>query len=220
MYKEEDFLQLSGIQHFTFCRRQWALIHIEQQWQENLKTIEGQILHEKAHSASSEKRGDVVTVRSMPIFSAMLGFNGVCDVVEFRGDENGVPIHGRRGNFIPVPVEYKRGSPKQSDADVLQLCAQAICIEEMLVCSVPKGYLFYGETRRRLEVPFDDALRRRVGDMADEMHAYFKRGYTPKVKSTKGCRACSLADLCLPKLQRCESAAEYMKKRISEATAE
>jgi CRISPR-associated exonuclease Cas4 len=214
MYNEEEFLQLSGIQHFVFCRRQWALIHIERQWQENTRTIEGAFLHEKAHSVFSEKRGDVITTGDMPVFSSELGICGACDVVEFNRDEdNGVPLRGRKGKFTPVPVEYKRGKPKEHDADLLQLCAQAMCIEDMLVCRVPKGYLFYGEPRRRTEVLFDEALRRRVCDITREMHEYFRRGYTPRVKPTKACKACSLSDICLPTLGRGLSAAEYMRAR-------
>lgn len=138
-YQEEDFLLLSGIQHFVFCRRQWALIHIEQQWQENLRTVEGGILHEKTHDYTiKEKRGDLIISRSMGIYSRTLGITGACDVVEFHKSRDGVALYGREGNYKPVPVEYKRGKPKQGNADVLQLCAQAMCLEEMLLCRIPR----------------------------------------------------------------------------------
>ena len=123
-YNEEDFLSLSGLQHFAFCRRQWALIHIEQQWQENLRTIEGQILHERAHDGySAEKRRDVIISRGMAVFSRTLGINGVCDIVELHKSKDGVNIVGREGLYKPVPIEYKRGKPKEDDCDAVQLCA-------------------------------------------------------------------------------------------------
>ena len=211
-YTEDDFLALSGLQHFAFCRRQWALIHIEQQWAENLRTVEGALLHEKAHDGySAESRGDVIVSRGMPVFSRTLGLRGVCDIVELRRSPQGVPIAGRDGLFLPVPVEYKRGRPKEGEEDVLQLAAQAMCLAEMLVCDVPAGFLFYGETRRRVRVEIDDVLRAKVTAAAAEMHALFDRRHTPKVKTGSFCRACSLANLCLPKLNRGKSAVRYIQ---------
>ena len=141
---DKDYLQISGLQHFTFCRRQWALIYVENQWQENLRTIEGNIVHEKCHDENfTEKRGDLLVCRGMRIFSEKLGVSGQCDVVEFTADENGARLYGREGLWRPCPVEYKRGKSKPDDADILQLCAQAMCLEEMLCCDVPQGYLFY-----------------------------------------------------------------------------
>ena len=183
MYHEDDYLLLSGIQHFTFCRRQWALIHIEQQWQENLRTIEGHILHEKAHDGKlSEKRGDRLTVRGLPVASPRLGLSGICDVVEFISNDNGVTLFGRRGRHQPIPVEYKRGKPKTNHCDLLQMCAQAICLEEMLVCDIPKGCMYYGETRHRLEVSLGADLRSEVFTITQEMHDLYRRRHTPKVK--------------------------------------
>lgn len=215
MYEEEEFLSLSGLQHFAFCRRQWALIHIEQAWQENLLTVQGQFLHEKAHEAASEKRGDIIITRSMQVFSHELGIRGVCDIVELHRDDNGVAIHGRDGKYRPIPIEYKRGKPKEGEEDVLQLCAQAMCLEEMLVCEIPQGCLFYGETRRRLPVVFDALLRKRVRENLEEMHGYYRRGYTPKVRPSKACKACSLADLCLPRLGKAGAASEYLRSAFS-----
>jgi CRISPR-associated exonuclease Cas4 len=216
-YKQEDFLMLSGIQHFAFCRRQWALIHIENQWAENLRTVEGKILHERAHDKKfTEKRGDVIIARGMPVFSSTLGINGVCDVVEFRKSEKGVTLYGRKGLFLPVPVEYKRGSLKETDEDVLQLTAQAICLEEMLLCEVPEGYLFYGETNRRTRVSFDDEVRQKVVDICREMHELYSLRYTPSVKIGKYCRACSLSSICLPKLCKVSSVKEYIRRRIGD----
>ncbi|MEA4849014.1 MAG: CRISPR-associated protein Cas4 [Clostridiaceae bacterium] len=216
-YKEEDFLLLSGIQHFVFCKRQWALIHIEQQWQENLRTIEGEILHDKTHDNTiKESRGDLIISRDMGIFSSSLGLTGACDVVEFHSASDGVNIFGRDGTYKPVPVEYKRGKPKENEADALQLCAQTICLEEMLLCEISEAFLFYGEIRRRLKVVLDEVLRDRVKAIAREMHELYDRRYTPKVKPSKSCNACSLTEICMPKLCKNPSAAYYINKNLSE----
>lgn len=218
-YKEEDYLQLSGLQHFAFCRRQWALIHLEQQWKENLRTVQGHILHEKAHNSDfQELRGDVWTTRGMQIHSRELGISGACDVVEFRRSASGVPLNGREGIWQPYPVEYKRGSPKATDADRLQLCAQGMCLEEMLCCEVPQGALFYGETRRREVVELSEELRVLVREALQEMHQLAQNGYTPKVKPTKSCNACSLKELCLPRLCRGKSVDAYLRANLEKTT--
>lgn len=215
MYSEEDYLMLSGIQHFAFCRRQWAIIHIEQQWSENYRTIAGEIMHKKAHREGSfEKRGSLLIVRGLRIFSRKLGLSGQCDVVEFHQHENGVDLFGYDGRWKPIPIEYKRGMPKENNADELQLCAQAICLEEMFQTSIPEGYLYYGENKRRSHVEFTDGLRTEVWKMGEEMHELFRRGHTPNVKPGKQCRACSLVDLCVPKLQKGARVREYIEKTI------
>lgn len=215
MYGEEDYLMLSGIQHFAFCRKQWAMIHIEQQWAENYRTTAGELMHKKAHDdASFEKRGDLLIIRGMRISSRNLGLSGQCDVVEFHQDENGVSLFGYDGKWKPIPVEYKRGMPKENNADELQLCAQAMCLEEMLQVYVQDGYLYYGENRRRSHVDFTDSLREEVRNAAKEMHELFQRGYTPNVKPTKKCKACSLENLCLPKLQKTVKVRDYIEKGI------
>ena len=215
-YTDDSFLPLSGLQHFLFCRRQWALIHIEQQWAENLRTAEGRVMHERAHSDETEKRGNKLTVRALRIRSAELGLSGQCDVVEFLSAKDGTPLPGREGLFIPYPIEYKRGSAKPHNADRVQLCAQAMCLEEMLACSVPEGALFYGETRRREVVCFTDELRNTVTQAAAEMHAIYKRGYTPRVKTGTFCRSCSLSEICLPKLMKTRPVSEYVEDAICE----
>lgn len=217
MYNEDEFLQLSGIQHFAFCRRQWALIHIEMQWKENLRTVEGQILHENAHNPEmNEKRGNVIVVRAMPVHSRKMGVSGECDVVEFHKSDKGAHINGREGVYMPVPVEYKRGEPKSDNIDILQLAAQALCLEEMFYTDINYGYIYYGETRHRLKVDFDYEIRNEVVRLFEEMHLYYRRGYTPKVKISKKCNACSLKDLCVPVLNKNKSVAEYIDKFISE----
>ena len=216
MYSEDDFLPLSGLQHFLFCRRQWALIHIEQQWHENVLTAEGRIMHERAHSFEAEKRGSRLTVRGLRIHSASLGVIGQCDVVEFEESPDGVRLAGRAGLYKPYPVEYKHGRPMAGDADRAQLCAQAMCLEEMLSADIPEGALFYGETRRREPVEFTPELRGTVTRAFSEMHELYRRAYTPKVKPAAHCKSCSLNEICLPKLMKAKPVAQYLEAAICE----
>ena len=214
IYREEDF-QLSGLQHFAFCRRQWALIHIEQQWRENLRTVEGDLLHRRAHDEQArERRGDILILRGLSVASAALGISGKCDVVEFRADPGGISLRGEEGLWVPFPVEYKRGSPKPHRADELQLCAQAMCLEEMLCCTVSEGAIFYGETRRRTSVSFSRELREQVKAMLEEMHQLYRRGYTPKVRRSRSCNACSLKELCLPALMKENDVNAYLRQAM------
>ena len=216
-YSEEDYLLLSGIQHFAFCRRQWALIHIENQWAENERTVDGIIMHEKAHSGDAESRGDVVIMRALRVFSATLGVSGECDVVEFNRNADGISLNGHDGLWQPYPVEYKRGKPKDGDADALQLCGQAMCLEHMLCCDIPEGALYYGEIRRRERVAFTPALRSQVKELLLQMHELYRRGYTPKVKPTRSCSACSLKELCLPKLMKSRAVSAYLRAAMEES---
>ena len=210
-YPEDDWLALSGLQHFAFCRRQWALIHIEQQWRDNYLTTAGSLEHDRAHDyGASEARGDLLIMRDLRVFSRRLGITGACDVVEFRQSDAGVPLQGRAGAWLPYPVEYKHGAPKQADADRLQLCAEAMCLEEMLACSIPEGALFYQQTKHRERVRLDESLRDQIVTMSGEMHDLFTRGHTPNVKPSKSCRACSLRDICLPKLAGSRSAKQFI----------
>jgi CRISPR-associated exonuclease Cas4 len=218
-YLPDEWLMLSGIQHFIFCRRQWALIHVEQQWQENALTVEGHILHQRVDDPFfTEKRKGVVIARSVPVSSPALGLTGVCDVVEFTAAPEGVQLPGREGFYRLAPVEYKRGRRKHDHCDEAQLCAQAMCLEEMLAIDIPAGSIYYAQTRRREVVTFTDDLRNKVIKATQEMHSYFQRGYTPKVKPTKACRSCSLADICLPDLQTKRlTAAKYIRQYVDEA---
>lgn len=214
-YDEKEFLMLSGIQHFAFCRRQWALIHIEQLWEENLRTVEGNLLHENCHDGYfSESRKDVFLSRAMPVFSRTLGASGECDIVEFRKSAKGITLHGRDGFYSVYPVEYKRGEPKKNDADILQLAAQAVCLEEMLCCQIRSGAIFYGKIKRRQKVELTKELKEQVRQMFTEMHKYFDQMYIPKVKPTKSCNACSLKNLCLPKLLKVKSVKTYLDKNL------
>lgn len=214
---EEDFLQLSGLQHFAFCRRQWALIQIENQWAENYRTVDGSLLHEKAHDREfEESRGDLLIKRGVSVYSAQLGISGQCDVLEYHRGKEGIPLAGREGLWMPYPVEYKRGRPKEDDSDALQLCAQAMCLEDMLCCDIPEGALYYGQSRRRERICLTEALRAQVKELIKQMHELYQRGYTPKVKPTKACNACSLKELCLPKLMKNRSVSAYLRAAMEE----
>lgn len=204
MYSEDELLMLSGIQHIAFCERQWALIHIEQQWTENVLTVEGHHLHEKADDPfDSESRGNTAIIRALPLVSLRLGFSGIADVIELTraGHDvtNSVPVSGREGKWLPVPVEYKRGKPKPDICDEVQLCAQAMCLEEMYSITINKGFLYYGQTRHRLEVEFTVKLRDSVDAYSQLMHELFSKGITPPPVYKPQCRSCSLKDICLPK---------------------
>lgn len=214
-YEESDFLQLSGLQHFKFCRRRWALIHIEQQWAENFRTMDGALMHENAHDSDfRESRGDLFITRGVSVFSSALGVSGQCDVLEYHRGSTGIPIRGKEGLWQPYPVEYKRGRPREDTGDTLQLCGQAMCLEEMLCCDIPEGAVYYGEIRRRVSVPFTEELRDQVRELLAQMHDLYRRGYTPKVRPDKSCNACSLKELCLPKLMKSRSVAAYLKEAM------
>jgi len=190
---------------------------LERQWAENARTAEGQVFHETAHHGpESEARGDLLILRGLRVASPTLRLGGVCDVVEFHRSPSGVSLAGREGLWLPYPVEYKKGSDQTKESDEVQLCGQALCLEEMLCCQIPEGSLFYGETRRRTRVAFDGTLRQRTIDLLHELLGYMDRGYTPGAKLHKGCNACSLRDICLPKLSRAPSVADYIHDRAGE----
>ena len=216
-YREEDYLMLSGIQHFKFCRRQWALIHVEQQWAENVHTVVGELMHKKAHDPYlAERRKDVLTTRAFPVSSRILGISGECDVVEFHKKDEGVQLHGHRGFYDIYPIEYKKGKPKKSEEDILQLTAQVMCLEEMLDCTITQGALYYGEIKHRVNIQITEGIKQNVKDMFDEMHQYYERGYTPKAKKKKACYVCSLKDLCLPELEKTGNVETYMNNILAE----
>ena len=203
MFAEDDLLPLSGLQHMAFCERQWALIHIEQQWEENPLTAEGRVLHDRVHESGSESRKTLVVVRGLPLHSFRLGISGQADAVEFRaaalGDAGGVSLEGKPGRWVPSPVEYKRGKPKKQICDLVQVCAQALCLEEMFEISIPAGALFYATPRRRLEVLFTPELRAQTERLCARMQILYARRETPAPVYTKGCENCSLKNICLPR---------------------
>ncbi len=200
MYDEDDLLPLSAIQHMAFCDRQCALIHIEQIWSENLLTAKGRIFHDKVHDASTTAGCDLIVRRGVRFTSRRLGLSGIADVVEFHrcGEDAGCPLSGEDGRWNPYPVEYKRGRPKAGNCDCVQLCAQAMCLEEMLDVSISKGALFYGQTRRRKDVTLDEQLRSETREIAGRLHLLIRSGRTPQASPAPRCKHCSLADLCMP----------------------
>lgn len=212
---ENEYLLLSGIQHFQFCRRQWALIHIEQQWVENVKTIEGQAVHTKVDQPElKESRGAKIVVRAMPVLSHELQLQGVCDAVEFHRDAKGVYIPMYDDYYRVHVVEYKRGKPKQGAEDIVQLVAQVMCLEEMLMCTIADATIYYNEIRRREKVHITEEMRQLVKRVANEMQGYYARSYTPKVKTGKHCKSCSLHTICLPVLNEAKSVSSYMRGYI------
>ena len=206
MYAESDFVALSALQHFVFCPRQCALIHLEQMWSENVYTAEGREMHERVDDGKTSYRSGVRVTRSELLRSAILGVSGVADVVEW---------HKLNNHEEPFPIEYKRGKPKQHDADKIQLCAQAICLEEMLSLHIPSGALFYGQTKRRLDVDFDNALREKTLLAAEGVHDLFRNGITPPPDPGPKCKLCSLKEECLPDvIVQSKSATTYLKKLL------
>lgn len=207
MYSEDELLPLSALQHLLFCERQCALIHIEQAWEENRLTAEGRVLHERVHAADDESRGDVRIARGLRLRSLRLGLIGQADVVEF---------HRRGDAWLPFPVEYKRGKPKTGIFDTVQLCAQALCLEEMKSVVITAGALFYGTTRRRLDVVFDQLLRDQTATAADRLHRLIEHGLTPSATYEKKCDSCSLFSLCLPRsVGQNKSAMAYLNRMIN-----
>jgi CRISPR-associated exonuclease Cas4 len=203
MHSEEDLIMISALQHYTFCPRQCALIHTEQVWAENRLTAEGRIMHERVHEAGNESRGNVRIARGVPLRSLRLGLVGLADMVEFHRTSD--------GRWQPFPVEYKRGKPKPDHSDAIQLCAQAVCLEEMLAIPVPYGALFYGRTHHRHDVVFDDALRTELEETARQVHALLPTGQTPEPVYAKRCDNCSILSECLPKtIGRHKSAKRYL----------
>jgi CRISPR-associated exonuclease Cas4 len=204
MFSEDDLLPISALQHLEFCPRQCGLIHLEGLWSENRLTAEGRTMHEKAHEPQTESRPGIRVARSLRLHSFRLGLSGQADVVEFHqlpaGSEDGAPLEGRSGRWQPRPVEYKRGSPKTGHCDIIQLCAQAICLEEMLGVRIEKGALFYGKPRRRQEVIFTDELRMETEELAVKLHELVKSGRTPTARYEKKCDSCSLLAQCMPKV--------------------
>ncbi len=224
MYNEDELLSISALQHLIFCERQCALIHVEQVWSENFLTAQGRIMHERVDEIEHEMRGDTITSRSLPLRSLRLGLSGRADVVEFirlgetdtgTSDRQGVYFPGKSGLWRPVPVEYKRGKPKADKSDEVQLCAQAICLEEMLQVSIPIGNLFYGQPRRRTPVEFNQSLRMLTEQTARRLHEMLASENTPVAKPSKKCKNCSLFGECMPDLGGKEkSASRYVAQLI------
>ena len=213
-FQEGELLPIAALQHLAFCERQWGLMYLENQWQENRLTAQGGLLHKKAHQGGRELREGIVLTRGLRLHSLRLGLVGVADLVEFHpaGDNPGVELPGLKGLWRPRPVEYKRGRPKVGDWDLVQLCAQALCLEEMLGVEVPQGDIFYGQPRRRLEVELDAGLRRRSEELCRRLHRLTRAGVTPPPRDGPHCRSCSLVELCLPKLSGRARVSAYLAR--------
>ena len=202
-YEEDQYLMLSGIQHFCFCKRQWALIHIEQQWAENARTVDGNILHEKADKPFiKEKRKDIIISRAVPISSKKLGLSGIADVIEFHKSEEGIILPRKKGKWKPNIIEYKRGKPKRDNRDIMQLCAQVMCAEEKWNIIIVTASMYYFQTNEKQDISISDELRKQVSDMAKSMHDMYDKRYTPPAEFFKNCTLCSLYDICMPRLTK------------------
>lgn len=219
MYTEDDLLPLSGLQHISFCERRWALVHLEQQWEENRHTVEGELLHDRVHSAKIESRPNALIRRTLPLRSLRLGLSGQADVVEFvpcLSNQQGISMPRREGLWRPCPIEYKRSRDKHGEwAYRIQLCAQAMCLEEMLGVTIAEGAVFDGKTRRRQEVRFDDDLRLRVESLAARMRELFSSRQTPLPIYSKKCEGCSMKPICEPQALERGGAEEYVRQCVT-----
>lgn len=217
MYSDDDLLMLSGIQHYAFCPRQWALAYVDSQWEDNHLTIEGEWLHRRVDDPyAMEYDSGTVTLRSVPVKSYKLGFFGIADLLELypleEDSAKAFTISRYSGRWQVLPIEYKHGRAKSNDIDEVQLCAQAMCLEEMYDIGIPRGALFYGQTRRRVSVTLNDTLRKRVAELSSTMHQMFSSGDIPDAKAEKKCRSCSLQNLCMAQdLRHASSVKEYLK---------
>lgn len=221
-YEDDDMLMLSGIQHFAFCPRQWALIHIEQQWEDNRLTIEGEIMHQHVDNPFyRQKMGSMVCLRSVSIASKSLGLYGLTDVVELHPSDsplNAITHPKYPGYWRPYPIEYKHGKPKENNMDAVQLAAQAMCLEEQYGIRIPEGALYYGEIRNREIVEFTEELRAEVKHLAMAMHAVYDSKQLPRAEKKPYCRSCSIKDVCMPQINDNKCASRYLKTNLYEET--
>ena len=222
MYSDDDMLMLSGIQHYRFCPRQWALIHIEQQWDDNRLTMEGSLQHKHVDDPFyRQKCGDFISLRSVSIASHELGLYGITDVIELHpaDDTSNAITHPRYpGYWQPYPIEYKHGKPKRNEVDEVQLAAQAMCLEEQYGIRIECGAIYYAEVRHRTEIHFSDYLRDIVKACSTDMHAIFASGRMPAIQRGKHCERCSLKNLCMPESADCTRVSYYLKKNLYEET--
>ncbi len=214
MFSEDELLPISGLQHLAFCPRQCALIHLDKTWAENALSAEGRLFHEKVHEGPDEKSKERVIFRSLRLTSYFYGLTGFADVVELTPSEKGIPLSGRKGLWMPIPIEYKRGKPKSGNEDKIQLCAQTFCLEESWNIDISEGFLFYGKTRHREPVTFSEALRAETENRIQDFRNLISEGKLPPAKKQKQCRSCSMQDICQP--QSPKSALRYISKMLEE----
>ncbi len=215
MFSEDDLLPISALQHLAYCERQCALIHVEQAWAENRLTAEGRLMHERVHGQEAESRGDVRSVRGLRIRSLELGIAGIADMVEFHRSEAGIMLPGEWDRWAVFPVEYKRGKPKSDRCDEVQLCAQALCLEEMMSAEISAGALYYGSQHKRQNVLFDEELRRITRAMAARLHLLIRSNLTPPALYGKKCDNCSLLEICMPEAGGPGKIEKYLKEAIT-----
>jgi CRISPR-associated exonuclease Cas4 len=225
MFSDEELLPISGLQHLMFCERQWALIHLEMEWAENVRTTEGKQMHEFVHEQGAGNRAGVRVTRGLRVRSLSLGLYGVADLVEFHtldreDDAHGARIPGLPGLWRPYPVEYKRGRRRYDRADETQLCAQALCLEEMLSAGVPVGAIYYGQPRRRSEIILTRELRDNVARMCDRARElYASSGNPPQPKIGRHCSNCSLEDICMPRVLENDRSSKYIAGILRELSS-
>ena len=216
MFSDEDLLQISGLQHLMFCERRWALIYMEMEWEENVRTVEGKQLHESVHKQGASTRSGVRVARGLRLRSLSLGLTGQADLVEFHASDDGAPIPGLSGRWLPYPVEYKRGRKRYENADEAQLCAQALCLEEMLGVTVLKGAIFYGQPRKRSEIDLYFALRGEVSRLCSRARELYSNQTIPSPRLGRHCSNCSIEDICMPNLAAVDKSAEYVTGLLNE----
>jgi len=215
MFTEDDFLPISALSQYYYCQRRAALMLIDQVWSDNVHTVEGSIIHERVHRTAKESRQELIKVRNLPLHSFTHGLSGLADCVEFHADKAGIPVKGLIGLWKLIPIEYKHGKVRNELEYEVQLCAQVICLEEMLGCSINVGYIFYSDDHRRKEVQFTEELRNKVSEGAQNIHELTKRGIVPLPEKSKKCQECSLNYDCLPKIK--DSSGNYIKKLWTDA---
>lgn len=218
IYSDDEMLMLSGIQHYVFCPRQWALIHLEQQWAENRLTAEGRLLHDHVDDPTyRQMHGKIITLRAVPIASRQLGIYGLTDAIELHpvaSSDNAIVQPKRSGYWQPVPIEYKHGHPKTNSCDEMHLTAQVLCLEEMYDINIPTAELFYGETHHRKVVAITEELRSNSILTIQNMHQLFQTGRMPKAVRAPHCRNCSLKDICMPQLSTLPSVSSYLQNDL------
>jgi CRISPR-associated exonuclease Cas4 len=219
MFSDEDLLPISGLQHLVFCERQWALIHMEMEWDENVLTVEGKQLHEYVHEQGTNVRSGVRMVRGLRLRSLTLGLYGVADLVEFHPHDEGALLHGFPGRWLPYPVEYKRGRKRYDIADEVQLCAQALCLEEMLNIAVTKGAIFYGQPRRRSEIDLTAGLREEVTRLCTRARELYDSRKLPPPRVGRHCSNCSLENVCMPNLAAKDTSVKYVSNLLKELSS-
>ena len=220
MFSDDDLLPIASLQHLTFCERQWSLVHLEQTWSYNVLTIEGKQLHEFVHELSSESRSGVRMVCALRLRSLELGLTGVADLVEFHQSDDGVAVEGLKGLWLPFPVEYKRGRKRYDIADEMQLCAQALCLEEMLGVQIGSGAIYYGQPRRRTNIELNETLRAKVSSLCARARELIEFRAVPAVNIGRHCKNCSLMEECMPGVVSKDKSESYLSGILTDIEKE